>query len=214
MVVARRTSPIRRPRKRWAHSLLTALLVTVSLPSAHADDAAEIALEKANALEQRVADAEEVTPAKADARLTLTGVLAVDPNGAAPLEDAISCLARSVYWEAKGTNREEMEAVANVIMNRLSNTLFPSTLCDVVQQGSESGHCQFSWWCDGRPDDASELDEYALALDVARQALNGTLPDHTRGALFFHDRSISPGWFSELPMTTQTQEFRFYRLPG
>ncbi|WP_110667505.1 cell wall hydrolase [Salinicola halophilus] len=184
------------------------------LPTAHADAPADVALEKADALEKRAATAAEIPPAAPDARLTLTGVIAVDPDGTAPLDDAISCLARSIYWEAKGTPREEMEAVANVIMNRLSNRLFPSTLCDVVQQGSESGQCQFSWWCDGRPDDASELDEYTLALDVARQALNGTLPDRTRGALFFHDRHISPGWFSELPMTTQTQEFRFYRLPG
>lgn len=175
---------------------------------------AEIARQKAEQLEQRVVETDEIAPAPAAIRLTPEGTQAVDPRGQAPLDDAISCLARSIYWEAKGTNEREMQAVANVIMNRLGDPEFPSSLCGVVQQGSESGHCQFSWWCDGRPDEADEPKQYAVAREMARRALNGTLPDITQGAQFFHHRSIGPGWMSTLVRTTQTHEFSFYRLPG
>lgn len=193
-------------------SLLLIALVTPCL----ADDAprAAMAIEKARILEQRIVNEDKIVPAPVATRLTPEGTHAVDPDGTAPLDDAISCLARSIYWETKGTDQREMESVANVIMNRLGNARFPTTLCGVVQQGSETGRCQFSWWCDGRPDEADEPDQYARALDVARRALNGTLPDSTGGALFFHHRDIDPGWFSELIMTVETPEFLFYRLPG
>ncbi|WP_110600866.1 cell wall hydrolase [Salinicola lusitanus] len=175
---------------------------------------AEIAKQKAVQLERRVVETDRIEPAPEAVRLTPEGTEAVDPQGLAPLDDAITCLARSIYWEAKGTDQREMQAVANVIMNRLGNPEFPSSLCDIVQQGSEHGHCQFSWWCDGRPDEANEPEQYAEAREVARRALNGTLPDITHGALFFHHRSISPGWMSTLIRTARTQEFNFYRQPG
>jgi len=175
---------------------------------------AEIARQKAERLEQRVVEMDAVKPAPAAIRLTPEGTRAVDPRGQAPLDDAISCLARSIFWEAKGTDTREMQAVANVIMNRLGNPRFPSSLCGVVQQGTETGRCQFSWWCDGRPDEADEPKEYTTAREMARRALNGTLPDITHGAQFFHHRSIGPGWMGTLVKTTQTHEFSFYRLPG
>ena len=49
-----------------------------------------------------------------------------------------------------------MEAIANVVMNRLGHKGFPNTICNVVRQGHEQGSCQFSWWCDGRSDQAKE----------------------------------------------------------
>lgn len=72
------------------------------------------------------------------------------------MDDAITCLARSIYWEAKGKDSTDMEAVANVVMNRLGHEGFPDTVCAVVKQGSETKSCQFSWWCDGKSDSAQE----------------------------------------------------------
>jgi spore germination cell wall hydrolase CwlJ-like protein len=31
-------------------------------------------------------------------------VQAVDPAGQAPMDDSITCLARTIYWEAKGAD--------------------------------------------------------------------------------------------------------------
>lgn len=205
-----RTPLLRKP-------LAGALALLLFMSSALADDTrqrAAVALEKAQVLERSASDVGGVTSPPAGVALTPDGVRAVDPRGQAPLDDAITCLARSIYWEAKGTGQGEMEAVANVVMNRLGSGRFPSTLCDVVQEGSETGSCQFSWWCDGRPDQAREMSEYALSREIARQALNGDLEDPTHGALFFHNRGIEPSWASSFIRTAQSREFNFYRPPS
>ncbi|MFD2436579.1 cell wall hydrolase [Modicisalibacter luteus] len=104
-----------------------------------------------------------------------------------------------------------MEAVANVVMNRLGHEGFPDTVCEVVKEGSERGNCQFSWWCDGRPDEAQEEDAYVIAKEIARKALNQQLQDHTDGGQFFHHRNVTPNWASKFTRTFQTDELVFYR---
>lgn len=169
---------------------------------------------KAGALEQKAAQSNSPAPAsKADA-ITQSEVQAVDPAGAAPLDDAITCLARSIYWEAKGKDSVDMEAVANVVMNRLGREGFPDTVCGVVKQGSETKSCQFSWWCDGRSDSVQEEVPYALAKEIARKALNKQLPDRTRGALYFHDRTVKPDWARKYTRTADIGLFRFYKPHG
>ena len=119
---------------------------------------------------------------------------AVDPTGEESLDDAITCLARSIYWEARGEGDAGMEAIANVIMNRTGQEGFPNTICGVVKQGQEQGACQFSWWCDGLSDDATEEEPYSHAKEIARKALNRQLRDRTGGALYFHNRKLAPKW--------------------
>lgn len=46
---------------------------------------------------------------------------------------------------------------------------------------------------------------------MARQALNRELPDHTDGALYFHDRTVQPNWANEFLLTIETEAFLFYR---
>lgn len=135
----------------------------------------------------------------------------IDPAGRDPLEEPLTCLARTIYWEAKGVPGHDMESVANVVMNRLADESFPNTLCEVVKQGSEQSPCQFSWWCDGKPDEIVEGDAYEVAREVARQALNQELPDHTGGALYFHDRTVHPPWANVFLLTAETDNFIFYR---
>lgn len=135
----------------------------------------------------------------------------VDPTGAEPMDDAITCLARTIYWEARGESTASMESVANVVMNRLGHADFPNTICEVVTQGRESGACQFSWWCDGRSDHAREDEAYAVAKEVARKALNRQLPDRTDGALYFHHRAMTPGWAATYAKTAEMGDFVFYK---
>lgn len=173
---------------------------------------AEAAVDKAEVLEQKAAAEEGMTPrTKA---ITKSEAQAVDPAGKAPLDDAITCLARSIYWEAKGGASADMEAVASVAMNRLGHEGFPDTLCGVVKQGSEQGDCQFSWWCDGRADQVKEDDRYEVAKEVARKALNQQLKDRTGGALYFHDRTVSPDWARKYRKTAQIGKFLFYKPRG
>jgi spore germination cell wall hydrolase CwlJ-like protein len=138
-------------------------------------------------------------------------VQAVDPVGEEPLNDAITCLSRTIYWEARGEGAAGMEAIANVVMNRLGHKGFPNTICEVVMQGRERGACQFSWWCDGRSDDAKEDESYVIAKETARKALNRQLTDRTGGALYFHQRKATPGWSKEYIKTVEVGKFVFYK---
>jgi spore germination cell wall hydrolase CwlJ-like protein len=170
---------------------------------------AEEAVRKAEVLEQVVApDVEVREPVEP---LEEQEAQVIDPEGSDPLEEPLTCLARSIYWEAKGVQGRDMESVANVVINRLASEEFPNTVCEVVKQGSEQSPCQFSWWCDGRPDEVVEGDAYEVAKEVARQALNRELPDHTDGALYFHDRTVHPHWANEFLLTVETEAFLFYR---
>ena len=143
--------------------------------------------------------------------ITPSEVQKVDPAGKAPLDDPITCLSRSIYWEAKGITAADMEAVASVVMNRLGHEGFPDTVCGVVKQGVETRACQFSWWCDGRSDQVQEEGEYTEAKEIARKALNQQLKDRTHGALYFHDRNVKPAWAKQYIKTAETGKFMFYK---
>ncbi|MFV3370723.1 cell wall hydrolase [Pseudomonas sp. NY15435] len=176
------------------------------------DQKAQAAEHKAEVLEQQVAH--PATAVASPAPITQSEVKALDPAGKAPLDDALTCLSRTIYWEAKGGGKADMEAVANVVLNRMGHGGFPDTVCGVVKQGQEQKHCQFSWWCDGRSDQVEEKNRYDIAKEIARRALNQQLNDRTRGAMYFHDRHASPSWAKQYIRTAETDEFVFYKPRG
>lgn len=172
---------------------------------------AEVAESKAKVLEQNAATGPgEPLPASSET-ITKRETQAVDPAGTEPLDEAIVCLSRTVYWETKGENIASMEAVANVVMNRLEKPGFPKTICEVVREGREQGACQFSWWCDGRADDAEDEKSYAIAKEIARKALNKQLDDRTGGALYFHHGEAKTNWAVEYIKTAKVGKFSFYK---
>jgi len=175
--------------------------------AAAAKDKSEVLEEKASA------EGSKTLPTPAET-ITKQQAQSVDPTGEEPLDDAITCLARSIYWEANRKDHAEMEAIAHVVMNRLGHKGFPNTICGVVKQGQEQGACQFSWWCDGRPDDASEDEPYSQVKEIARKALNRQLKDPTDGALYFHHLKITPNWSSEYIKTVEVGEHVFYKPAG
>jgi spore germination cell wall hydrolase CwlJ-like protein len=172
---------------------------------------AESTKRKAAVLEKNAAaEGSKAVPSPSEI-IRKTEVQSVDPVGEEPLNDAITCLSRTIYWEARGERAASMEAIANVVMNRLGHGGFPNTICEVVMQGREQGACQFSWWCDGRSDDAKEDESYAIAKEIARKALNRQLTDRTGGALYFHQRKATPSWSTEYIKTVEVGEFVFYK---
>ena len=171
----------------------------------------EAAVSKAEVLEEKASAEGGVTLPMAAETLTKAEVQAVDPLGKEPLDDAITCLARTIYWEAKGEGDTGMQAIANVVMNRLGHEGFPNTVCGVAKQGQEQGSCQFSWWCDGRPDDVEEEEPYTHAKEIARKALNRQLNDQTDGALYFHHQQVTPSWAEGYSKTAEIGEHVFYK---
>ncbi|MGW8466158.1 cell wall hydrolase [Pseudomonas sp. CLCA07] len=194
--------------------IAAALAVSLLTGQAIADDQQQkkdVAEDKAQVLEQKAAEKGSNVSVPKSQAITPSEVQAVDPAGKSPLDDAITCMARSIYWEAKGENLADMEAVANVVMNRLGHEGFPDTVCGVVKQGSETKSCQFSWWCDGRPDRVQEETQYELAKEIARKALNKQLPDRTGGAMYFHDKTVKPVWAKKYIKTASIGLFVFYK---
>jgi spore germination cell wall hydrolase CwlJ-like protein len=196
---------------KWIAALLAVTLLAGQAIADDQEQKKEVAQDKAQVLEQKAAEKGDNVPVPKSEKITQSEVQAVDPSGTAPLDEAITCLARSIYWEAKGKDSADLEAVANVVMNRLGHAGFPDTVCAVVKQGSETKKCQFSWWCDGRPDTAQDETQYAIAKEIARKALNKQLPDHTGGAMYFHDRTVKPDWAKEYIKTAETGMFQFYK---
>ena len=192
----------------WIVIGLTSALLAGPL---HAADTAKAAVaeDKAEVLEKKVVN--DAPPPKKTEKLTSSETQAVDPAGQAPLDDSITCLARTLYWEAKGADAEDMAAVASVVLNRLEHDGFPDTICGVVKQGVETKACQFSWWCDGRSDQVEEAQRYDIAKEIARKALNQQLKDPTGGALYFHDRNVHPQWAKAYRRTAETTHFLFYK---
>ena len=198
-------------RQIWVATCLATILLAGQATAADRAQKAEAAENKAEVLEQNSAAKGNKTPPSPSEIITKTEAQAVDPVGEEPLDDAITCLSRTIYWEAKREGTAGMEAIANVVMNRLGHKGFPNTICEVVRQGHERGACQFSWWCDGRSDDTEEDKPYAIAKEIARKALNRQLKDRTGGALYFHQRKVSPSWSAEYIKTVEIGEHVFYK---
>ena len=195
----------------WIGICFTTLLLVGQASAADRVQKAESAKIKAEVLEEKAAAEGSKAPPSPSEIITRPEAQAVDPAGEAPLDDALTCLARTIYWEAKGEGPAGMEAVANVVMNRLGQKNFPNTICEVVRQGGERGACQFGWWCDGRSDDAEEGRSYAMAKEIARRALNMQLTDQTGGALYFNQREAISGWTGKYRTTVEIGEHVFYK---
>jgi spore germination cell wall hydrolase CwlJ-like protein len=193
---------------------LTLFLLVGQASAADQAEQADAAKSKAGMLEEKAsATGGTAQPAPAET-ISKTEAQAVDPIGEEPLDGAVTCLARTIYWEARGEGDAGMQAVANVVMNRLRHTGFPKTICGVVTQGREQGACQFSWWCDGQGDNAEEQESYTLAKEIARKALNRQLDDRTNGALYYHHQRLTPSWSEEYIRTVEVGAHVFYKPAG
>src|SRR3546814_19299965 len=89
-------------------------------------------------------------------------------------------------------------------MNRVASQYFPETVCGVVQDGTEEvlNRCQFSWYCDGKPDEIDDLAAWAEATTLASMVYWGRAEDPSEGALWYHADYVKPVWrkaFAEGP---------------
>ena len=84
------------------------------------------------------------------------------------------CLAEAIYFEARSEPEEGQAAVAQVVLNRVSSGLYPSTICGVVYQNRHHYHaCQFSFACEGRSLRITEPDAWSTAVRIADEVTEG-----------------------------------------
>jgi len=129
------------------------------------------------------------------------------------------CVAMAVYFEARGEQQiAGLIAVAEVIENRVQDSRFPDDHCSVVKQGRYwGGHpikhqCQFTFYCDRKPETVRDHESWRTALLVASKALNGEFVPVTHGATHYHAKSVNPYWSHTGELTQAIGSHLFYKL--
>ena len=117
----------------------------------------------------------------------------------------LACLARNVYFEARGEPLAGQYAVAEVTMNRKASRLYPRSVCEVVYQKSA-----FSWTDLGvLPEPEGE--EWKLAWKVAEAVYYGREAPKVKGALFYHATYVQPEWAKDKRPVARIGKHVFYR---
>ena len=129
------------------------------------------------------------------------------------------CLAQNIYYEARSSNRADRVAVADVVLNRVSHTYYPNTICKVVNQGKRyaSGamirnKCQFSWYCDGKSDWPKDMDAWIEAQQIAYNMV--VFQDGrglTEGSTHYHADYVAPSWAKDFHLVGRIGVHIFYR---
>jgi len=128
---------------------------------------------------------------------------------------AVTCLAMAVYYEAANQGPDGEAAVAQVVLNRVRNPLFPKTVCGVVFQGSnQSTGCQFTFTCDGSLARRPSVDGWRAAKEVAERALGGYVQKAVGEATHYHTIWVVPYWQPTVLKVAQIGAHVFYRWNG
>ena len=134
-----------------------------------------------------------------------------------PKSESIECLALNMYHEARGQGSAGELAVTAVVLNRVNDSRYPNTICEVVKQGPIQfpikHKCQFSWYCDGKSDKPYDEKTYDKMWNLADVLLSNELPflDITDGATHYHADYVKPSWAKTKTKTVEIQDHIFYR---
>jgi len=157
--------------------------------------------------------AEPDIPGVARLAINLTGLVAdIASDLPQDFTQEDQCLAQAVYFEARSEALEGQLAVAQVVLNRVVDARFPSSICKVVFQGETKRHrCQFSFACDGLPDRPRNAQAWAIARAISHIALNNYWHDVTSVSTHYHADYVAPYWGDLLEQQVQVGRHIFYR---
>jgi hypothetical protein len=114
------------------------------------------------------------------------------------------CLAKNIYYEARGEPLQGKIAVAQVTLNRVTHrTQFDASICQVVY----AKH-QFSWTMG--PHREPRGPEWLEAQVLAKLVVQGVahLPDFK--ALYFHNLTVKPQWNKTKQLVARIGNHIFY----
>ncbi|AFQ22238.1 endolysin [Pectobacterium phage My1] len=117
----------------------------------------------------------------------------------------IDCIARAIYFEARGSSLEGQATVGQVVRERVHNDKFPNTYCSVVYQPN-----QFSWTKNKKLKITNEK-AWNKAKKLAEITYyQGWPEDLTHGALYFHSGK-DPYWAKSFDKTKKIDGHKFYK---
>lgn len=130
-------------------------------------------------------------------------------------EQNVTCLARNVYYEARGEPTAGQYAVAEVTMNRKASGRYPDTVCDVVYQRNwdplrRRYVAAFSWTELGELDEPSG-EAWRGAREVAETVYYQMHTPAVEGALFFHATYVNPNWAKDKRRVARIGRHIFYK---
>ena len=135
----------------------------------------------------------------------------------------LDCLARNVYYEARGESYEGQLAVALVTLNRVENGLFPNSICGVVNERKMVENrgvvCQFSWRCESWTNPKKRIhakhESYIAALNAVMHYNELTKKFIPEDTLFFHAKHVKPTWRKHKQQLAKIDNHIFYtNKPG
>jgi len=136
------------------------------------------------------------------------------------LELAAMCLSLNIYYEARNQPLRGQMAVAEVVLNRVTDERFPDTVCEVVMQGPTYSwkpdfpirhKCQFSWYCDGKSDTPTETEAWNTSVIVAENILANVPPKLLEGATHYHAVEVAPSWAKKKTFIRRIGDHLFYK---
>jgi N-acetylmuramoyl-L-alanine amidase len=128
---------------------------------------------------------------------------------------SLDCLARNVYYEARGESSAGQYAVAEVTMNRKASPLYPKTVCEVVYQKNwdplRKRYVGAFSWTEFDALDAPAGEAWQRAVKVAEDVYYQRRAPVLQGALHFHAVYIQPDWSRERQRVARIGGHVFYR---
>jgi len=114
------------------------------------------------------------------------------------------CLAKNIYYEARGEPTRGKIAVAQVTLNRVTHrTEFQSSICQVVY----AKH-QFSWTMEQHREPRGPA--WHEAQELAKAVIIGTAYLPNFKALYFHNLTVQPKWNKTKELVARIGNHIFY----
>ena len=137
--------------------------------------------------------------------------------------EQLECMALNIYFESAVEPLAGKLAVSQVVLNRVKQKNWPSTVCDVIKEGPTyknwkgnvypiKDRCQFSWWCDGKPDVPHPGRVWENSKKVAKLVMtNNRMVDITEGSTHYHAEYVAPRWSTRMNKVGRIGAHYFYK---
>ena len=133
------------------------------------------------------------------------------------------CMRTNMYYEARNQKSDAaFIAVGYTVLNRTENRRYPNDICGVVQQARRDSNgntirnkCQFSWFCDGKPDvpnlnNVIERRAWERATELAAAVMRKEVDNPIGNATMYHATYVSPYWKSAFHRVATIETHIFY----